>query len=184
MFYSHYSTITSLIQIFLSISFSLISSTNTKRPLPSSSTKHTGKMLSCHFTGTFLETRKISVKNCSCCSLQEMRNAENAACLSLFHQQDASHCFCWLHKFQATNKTLLNILTLADPTLKTYRFVSTPGESLKASLFFLGELLTLGNNYKLNAIQAKLYSKRQGLKNVSLVARESLIELFLLVTYY
>lgn len=102
LFYSHYSTITSLVQIFLSISFRLISSTNTKRPLPSSSTKHTGKMLSCHFTGTFLETRKISVKNCSCCSLQEMRNAENAACLGLFHQQDASHCFCWLHKFQAT----------------------------------------------------------------------------------
>lgn len=62
LFYSHYSTITSLVQVFLSISFSLISSTNTKRPLPSSSTKHIEKMLSCHFTGTFLETRKISVK--------------------------------------------------------------------------------------------------------------------------
>lgn len=43
LFYSHYSTFTFLIQVFLSISFSLISSTNTKHPLPSSSTEHTEK---------------------------------------------------------------------------------------------------------------------------------------------
>jgi hypothetical protein len=87
-----------------SISLSIVSFENSKTYFTFTNT-NLKKMLSSHVIEPFLEISRMSNKYCSCGILQEMKkNAESAAFLQLFHQQDTNHCFCWLHRFQATNK--------------------------------------------------------------------------------